>query len=241
VLAARNGDRSTAEAALEHATAHLPDDPIVLLNAAMLYDEFGADDSAAVAARHLLQVQPDIQSIAAHLPEPIGRRIDAARAPAAAQSMADRPDIAFLIALYGNDRDLAESVVRQVATTEPDVAATWANVTSAWFGDRAARASLDAEAVRRPTADNLARSWRLAVRDCDAGSADQWQRAVELAGGIDPQVAVAAGVAPDFQARQFPTRYPGVVWRMDFPTRPYLEGIWSFAMGKPPCSITPAG
>lgn len=240
VVEARSGDLSAARVASDHATAHPPIDPIVELNLAILRDADGALLKASDAARGLLLVEPDIEPVLSAAPPGIATLVAGSRAAAAADSLAaGDADSAFVIALSGEDQDLATSLIGQVVATDPAASVLWQEIVMAWFGDGAARRSLDSEALARPTLDRLLWSWRLAVHACDVDSSDRWERAVEIAAGTRPVLPIAIGVAPGFQVRLLPVRYPGVVWRMDYPKRPYVGGIWTFALGRPACSVAP--
>ena len=237
LLDTRIGDRAGARDALDHATAHPPFDPVVELNAAMLYMADHDSAKASGAIRRLLVAQPDIEPLLATAQSTLADVVEGSRSAAATDSLAaGDPDSALAIALYGSDRSLANSVLDRVAVGDPNSAHWRTTVVAAWFGDLAARASLDAEAAVHPSVDRLVWAWRVAAHACDEAASNWWERAVEIAAGYQPSVPVAIGVAPDFQARLLPNRYPGVVWRMDYPSQPYVDGTWTFALGQPACA-----
>jgi O-antigen ligase len=237
VLMERNGDAANAREAVAHATDRLPLDPLVELNAAILHASAGAEQEAIDDIRQLLTLQPDIEPILVEgLPvlEPIIAR---AKSQVVADLMAQGNfEAAIRIALAGEDRELAEELVAGVAEGQDVVAATyWKAVVQAWFGDKAARTALDVAATARPTAYNLSWAWRLASHACDRAGTEHWERAAEIGAGLRPSTPTALGEAPSFQVKQLPSRYPGVVWRIDYPDRPYVRGIWSYEVGRPAC------
>jgi O-antigen ligase len=242
VIEARTGDLPAAADALGHATAHPPIDPLVELNAAILFSGANNAAKAIEAAERLLGVQPDIEPVVHGGPFGLAILVAQARAAAAWESLArGDADTAFVIALNGEDRDLATSLVERIPASDAGSAASWRAIIAAWFGDTAARTARDTEALASPSLDRLAWSWRLAIHACDPSAADRWERASEIAAGYRPVVPIAIGVSPDFHVRLLPVRYPGVVWRMDYPSRPYVAGTWTFALGRPLCATTPPG
>lgn len=238
ILEARSGDRTAARLAIDRATAHPPLDPVVELNASIIYDETGAPDPAHAAARRLLSVQPDIEPVLASGPARLRALIARARPVAAMESKAAGDlDSAFLIALSGEDHDLARSLLEAVGAADPTSRAYWQTVTDGWFGDAASRTAHDTSVTADPSPSALMWSWRLAARACDSSRTDHWERALEIGAGRHPVTPTTLGVAPGFQVRLLPSRYPGVVWRMDHPDRPYIEGIWTYELGRPACSM----
>lgn len=237
VLLERSGDRPGAQVAIENAIAHPPLDPVVELNAVIFDDAAGLPDDAKVAARRLLMAQPDIESILANGPEGLTAIISDVRANAATELIsAGDEDSAFLVALSGEDRGLSAALLAGLARSDPLSIARWENVVAAWFGDHAARATLDADTTTNPSASGLEWAWRLAVHACDPSGADHWQRANEIGASRHLATPSKIGVAPTFQVRLFPPRYPGVVWRMDYPMRPYVAGVWTFELDRPDCA-----
>ncbi len=235
-LLERSGDLAAARGAMDRAVAKVPADPVVELNAAIFYDASGATAAAEEAARQLLAARSDIEPILrSNLPR-VATLVAGVRADVAARSLVDgNPDAALLVALSGEDRSLAEALLDRIDATSPDAGSRTA-IVSAWFGDREARAAVDAATQAHPTPTALAWSWRLAVRACDLAAADRWERALGISAANQLATPVAIGVAPGFSVRSFPYRYPTSVWGTNHPERPYVAGIWTYALGRPPCT-----
>ncbi len=237
VLEERSGDIPAARVALDRARAHQPVDPVVELNAALIYGRIGSQGAADDAARRLLFVQPDIESALASGPSELRMVIARVRSTAASQLLtAGDLDSAFLVALSGEDQGLAVNLLQAVDPSDAAVKAYWATVTAAWFGDAAARNALDSAATADPTLPAMKWSWRLAARACDGIAADHWERALEIGASTHPLSPTNLGLAPAVQTRLLPSRYPGVMWRISNPGRPYVDGIWTFGLGRPACS-----
>jgi O-antigen ligase len=237
-LLGRSGDAVGAREAFGRATAHPPLDPIVQLNAAIGYHAAGDTADAEMAVRGLFAVRPDIEPSLAQGPP--GLAATAARIrPAAATALITEGDAdsAMLVALSGEDRDLATALLAEAGFTAAGEN-YWKTIIAAWFGDQAARLAHEAASTADPNPDAIDWSWRLAARACDERAISRWKRAMEISAGRQPAAPIALGVAPGFQVRMFPARYPGVVWRMDHPERPYVEGIWTYALGVPGCPST---
>jgi O-antigen ligase len=249
LLMDRNGDNAGAQHALKNATSGPPLDPVVELNAAIAHLSAGALDDAQDSTRRLLTLQPDIEPILSKGPPEFQLIVGNARSEAAADLMAlgmidSRPDSlavgkinsAVLIALSSEDREMARSLVRDLAVAgHSSLSASLTTVVEAWFGDRAAQSAHDAATTVSPTGPNLVWAWRLAAHACDRSKTDYWQRAAEIGAALRPTTPTTLGEAPDFQVRQLPTRYPGVIWRIDHPARPYVTGIWTYELGRPAC------
>lgn len=240
-LLRRAGDAAGARDATDRATAHPPVDPFVQLNAAIQYEATGATERAEEAVRLLYAVQPDIEPVLADGPSGLAAMAARVRPSAASALMeAGQHDLAMLVALSGEDRELATTLVSDASlASAPD--AYWRTVIAAWFGDPSARTAHDAAAAADPQPAAFDWSWRLAARACDTEATAGWERAVEIAVGRHPAAPTALGVAPGFQVRLFPVRYPGVVWRMDHPQWAYVTGIWTYTLGRPDCAEVMGG
>ena len=236
ILEARSGDVAAGRAAIDHAAALLPADPVVALNATIYYQAAGAADAAVAAAEQLIIERPDIQPILrANLPA-LSEVLSAARSRATAARMAAGDvSAAVSIAVFGDDRSSADSLTDQLAAKDPAAADEWKTIVAAWFGDRAARGKQDSLSLAQPTLDRLAWSWGLNVHDCDSRGTSRWDRALLITWANQPSWVISIGSAPSFQVPTLPARYPGVVWRMDHPKRPYVTGIWTFGLGRPAC------
>jgi hypothetical protein len=233
-LRLRSGDLDAAHIALERAVARPPADPIVELNAVAAFDAVGDTQGADAAALRLLEVQPDIESLSASGPPGLASRLAAVRQPAVAEAIATgAADTALLIALSGEDSDLADAVV--AGTKDPTTRATREAIAAAWFGDRSARADYDTQVMASPTFGGITWSWRLAARACDPSAVTDWQRAAQIIGGRSLGAPASMGAAPAFGSSLLPVRYPGVGWRTGHPLHPYVAGIWSFRLGDPAC------
>jgi O-antigen ligase len=239
ILASRQGDTTTARDAIARATDGPPVDPLVELNAVALLAASGDQAGAKTAATRLLEVQPDIERIVRDGPPAMAAVVASARADATASRMAaDDPDHALLIALSGEDRSLADALVAQVSTTDPGRADHWRQVIDAWFGDTAARATVDAAARAHPTGDGALWAWRLAGRACDGTAMTFWERAAEIGFSFRPTTPSELIVAPTDEGRELPILYPTFVWKQDHPQRPYVEGTWTYAAGRPICGTS---
>ena len=233
----RDGDTAGAASAYAMATAHLPEDPVVDLNDAIHLITADHVDDAVIAMRRLLTNRPDIEPALRDGPSGLAGIAAAARPLAAADLMEQGSfDAAMLIALSGEDDGLARSVAAGIAVEDPSNRAYWEGLVDAWFGDRAARTTIDSAAMAHPSITTILWSWRLAARSCDTAAMDRWERASRIGLGAQPMEPTAMGEAPAFQVRLLPSRYPGVVWRMDRPEWPYVGGIWTFALGRPACA-----
>ena len=236
VLRARSGDAAGAREAFDRATAFPALDPVVELNAALHYHTSGDSDDTTRALVRLLQVQPDIEPLLADTVPQLASPTAAARREAAIAALGWDVNTAFLIALSGEDRDLATELLGRVAATDPASEASWRTIIAAWFGDDAARATHDSLTLAQPTLGPLDWSWRLAARACDDAAADRWARAIEIGTTVKATMPVVMGVTPTFHSGMFPPRYPVVVWRVDHPQRAYVDGIWTFNVGRAPCT-----
>jgi len=236
VLQARSGDGAGARAAFDRATAFPALDPVVELNAALHYQGIGATDDTKRALVRLLQVQPDIEPLLADTVPQLAAPTAAARRDAAIAALGWDVNTAFLIALSGEDRDLATDLLGRVTATDPASEGSWRTIIAAWFGDGAARATHDSLTLAQPTLGPLDWSWRLAARACDDAAADRWARAIEIGTTVKATMPVVMGVTPTFHHGMFPPRYPVVVWRVDYPQRAYVGGIWTFNVGRAPCT-----
>jgi hypothetical protein len=237
VLKGHNGDAVDARDAIAQATDRMPLDPLVELNAAILHASTGAEGGAVDDMKRLLALQPDIQPILVDRLPALGPIVARAKSQIVADLM-EKGDLetAIRIALSAEDRELADALVAGIGEGQDVAAASyWKAVVQAWFGDKTARTALDATATARPTASNLTWAWRIASHACDRAGTEHWERAAEIGAGLRPSTPMALGEAPSFQVRQLPSRYPGVVWRIDYPGRPYVEGIWSYGLGRPGC------
>ena len=239
VLLARSGDLVGARDAMDHAVASTVLDPIVELNAALFYDKIGADAEAKAAVSRLLQARNDIEPmLAISLP-----RLDAiaatVRGEAAAELMATG-DVspAFVVALSGEDMDLAKVLQEQVAAQDAVAGAYWRTMTDAWFGDPSARATIDSQALAHPIGISLEWAWRLAVRACDPAAADRWEPAIHSVVDSWPAMPIAIGISPGFSVASLPYRYPAQPWGIDRPQHPYVAGIWTYGLGRPTCATT---
>jgi hypothetical protein len=148
-------------------------------------------------------------------------------------------ETAFVIALSGEDRVLADELVATATIGDSSAGATWAHIVDAWFGDRSARSALDGASLTTPTFPQLSWSWRVAVHACDAVATQRWERALEIAFGHDPTTPTKLGVAPGFQRRMLPVLYPEFIWHLVSPLRPYVNGTWTYSLGRPAC-VDPA-
>ena len=237
ILAARQGDRATELDAIARATAGPPVDPVVELNVVALLDAAGDRAGAAAAARRLLDVQPDIERIVRTGPPAMAAAVAAVRADVAAGRMAAAdPDSAFLIALSGEDRQLADGLLAQVTTADPARAGDRRSMVDAWFGDRTAQAALDTSARAAPTLEGSLWAWRLAGRACDKAAVLFWERAIRVAFRVHATTPAELMVAPTDQAGTLPDRYPVWVWKQSHPNRPYVAGTWTFSSGRPTCA-----
>ena len=234
ILASRQGDRTLELDAIARATGGPPVDPLVELNAMALLDAAGDRPGAEAAARRLLEVQPDIERVVRTGPPAMAAIVVAVRAEVATGRMAaGDANGAFLIALSGEDRELADGLLEKVATSDPGRARDWQSVVDAWFGDETARAALDASARAGPTTERLLWAWRFAGRACDEAGMSFWERAIEI--GFHPTTPDELMVAPTDQTRALPLLYPTFVWKLDHPQRPYVAGTWTFSSGRPLC------
>ena len=236
ILLERDGDAAGAGDALRNATLHAPVDPVVELNAAVLYQAIGDTNSADEAVLRLLAAQPDIEPILKDGPPSLATAAANLRARAASDLVA-REDLqsAFLVALSGEDHDLAVQLLATLAPQSPS-AQQWSTVVDAWFGDPAARAMLDERSMATHDASSLEWSWRVAGHACDAAAAEKWQQASEIGAGRRFSTPSKIGRAPDFQVNLLPRLYPGSVWKMSLPTRPYVSGIWSWTDDRSGCT-----
>jgi O-antigen ligase len=240
ILAARSGDQGTELEAID-AALRGPIDSVVRLNAAILLADAGDIRGALDASRDLLEMQPDIEPILGGGPPALASTIATVRHDAARDRLtATDTESAFLIALSGEDRSLADELLTEIAKTDPDAGA-WSLVVGAWFGDGSALAELNTVASATPTRTRLAWLWRLAAHACDTEATNMWEKSVELGYGYQPTVPVEVGVAPDFQAWMLPTYYPSFLWRLDHPQRPYVGGTYTYSVGRPPCVSLAAG
>ncbi len=215
ILLDRAGDAVGARDAVDHAVASTVVDPLVELNAAIFYDKIGADTEAKVALSRLLQARADIEpALATTLPQlnAIARAVrgDAARAVMESGDAST----AFLIALAGEDRDLAAVLQQQVAARDPVAGEYWRTITAAWFGDADARAATNSQALAHPTGVSLAWAWRMAVRACDPSAAYRWERAIHSLEDYWPSMPIAIGTSPDSAWRpcRLATRHNHGAW-----------------------------
>jgi hypothetical protein len=212
----------------------------VELNAAILLDAAGDPAGAEAAAARLLLAQPDIGLVlpSGHLD--LSTIVAWVRPTVARDRMASGDtDTAFVIALTGEDRPLADELVATVTIGDPLAGATWARIVDAWFADASARDALDGASVATPTLPQLSWSWRVAVHACDPVATKRWERAVAIAFGYLPRTPTELGVAPGFRSRMLPDRYPEFIWHLVNPLRPYVTGTWTYALGRPAC-VDPA-
>jgi hypothetical protein len=236
ILAARHGDQATVLDAITRARAGPPVDPVVELNAVALLDAAGDHAGAEAAARRLLEVQPDIERIVRTGPPAMAAVVAAVRAEVAARRMAaSDPGGAFLIALSGEDRALADELLGRLSTSDVTGTRHWQAIVDAWFGDDAARSALDTSARQARTLDRALWAWRLAGRACDTAAMTFWERATLIGFSVEPAVPAILGLAPDFQADGLPPGYPGGVWRLGHPKLPYVSGTWTYSTGRPVC------
>jgi hypothetical protein len=108
----------------------------------------------------------------------------------------------------------------------------------AWFGNKAQRSMLDAEAHAHPTLSRLLWAWRLAGRACDQSGVAQWGRAIEIGFSYQPTTPVEMKLAPGDRVRAFPLRYPAIVWKVDDPHTAYVAGTWTYSSSSPLCAET---
>jgi O-antigen ligase len=236
ILAGRTGDTQLANDSLARARAHLPVDPVVELNAAIIDLAAGQPDQAKEPAAQLLLVQPDIEPILKGAPSGLATLVASIRDSTARGGLAaGGVETAMIIALSGEDQSLASSLAD--AVQGPD-ATRWKTIVAAWFGDGSARSTLDAAAKASPSTSWLMWSWRLAARACDGPAAADWASALGIGSTVQPQIPSNLGHAPEFEASLLPNDYPGVVWRTDHPTSPYVTGTWTYSMGSPDCLAT---
>jgi hypothetical protein len=236
ILSSRSGDRATELDAISHASQG-PVDPVVELNAVVLLDAIGDARGADAAAIRLLEAQPDIERVVDDGPAALSSivakvRGDAARARLAAGFM----DEAMLIALTGEDRPLVDELLETISATDSANAIVRGTIVDAWFGDASAMAALEATSLASPTPALLTWSWRVAARACLPDAAERWEDAVQIVAGSIPSTPKQLGMAPDFQAWLLPSRYPSFVWRLTHPNRPYVEGTWTYELGRPACA-----
>lgn len=236
VLASRAGDQPTELDAIARATAGPPIDPLVELNVIALRNDVGDEAGAEVAARRLLDVQPDIERIVRTGPIQLATPIASIRADAALSRLANGdPSTAMLIALSGEDRALAGALVTQIGQADGN-AATWQTVVDAWFGDQAARLALGETAISAPTLDGALWAWRLSGHACDEAGMSFWERALQIGYNLDPSTPSELVQAGKRQADDLPPFYPTFVWRLDHPQHPYVAGTWTFFTGRPACA-----
>jgi O-antigen ligase len=235
IMSSRLGDRATELEAITHASSG-PVDPFVELNAAILLGADGDANGAEVAARRLVEVQPDIEQVLATGPQSLEAMVAMARPEVARTLLASGdPDSAFLIALTGEDRPLADELVATLGTSDPSASRSLSSVVAAWFGDASAAAATDASSVAAPTLSHLTWSWRVAAHACDTAATERWEEAAWIGFGYRPTTPVELGVAPEFQSRLLPTYYPSFIWRLEHPLHPYVAGSWTFSLGRPAC------
>jgi len=239
-LTSRAGDQTTAREALTRATSGEAVDPLVQLNAAILLAAAGDRVGAEAAARRLLHAQPDIESVLARGPQALSEIVAGLRAGMATEAL-DAGDHAraFLIALSGEDRDLADALVGRVGSARlaPDPRI----LVDAWFGSERARVDLESAALADPSPERLLWAWRVAAHACDSAAAERWSRALEIINGSRPTMPTALGMTPAFQGRILPPRYPTFVWRLEYPLRRYVNGTWVYTLGRSSCSAAVGG
>ena len=236
ILADRSGDRQLAADAVEKATSQTPIDPVVELNAIILESSLGETSAVDRAAQGLLAAQPDIETVADGGPQVLQTAIARNRSNVATDLLeAGNTSAAFLVSLSGDDSTLASELVDHVRQLDPPTAIYWSQLARAWFGDEGARADLDRMALADPRPDAILWSWRLAARACEDQPTRMWQRALELKSGVTPSAPTSLGVAPKFQVRLLPSRYPAYVWRVAATGAPYVEGTWTYSLGRPSC------
>ncbi len=237
ILAGRQGDRTTEDSALAASSGRLPIDPMVELNAIALLAARGETAAAADAARRLLAVQPDIEPILRGAPAPVAAAVAEVRADVARRLLAGGdPGKAFLVALSGEDRALSDELLGRVAEDGARGGGLpWPTIVAAWFGDTAARASLDRSAKAAPSLDRVLWSWRLAGRSCDKTAMTYWERAADLTYGVRATTPDLLDLAPAASVRQLPPGYPSYIWRQGHPLHPYVAGTWTFKTGRPIC------
>ncbi len=235
ILSARSGDSVTELEAIGHATAG-PVDAFVELNAVILLDAAGDTPGAEASARRLLAIQPDIEQVLANGPRTLSALVARARPDVARDRLsAGDSGSAFVMALAGDDRPLADELLGIVATTDPTAMGSWTSIVNAWFGDTFARATFDAKSLQSPSLPNLLWSWLLAGRACDVAATELWEKAAMIAFAYEPTTPIKLGVAPEFQSWLLPRGYPSFIWRLDHPQRPYVMGAWTFALGRRAC------
>jgi hypothetical protein len=218
-----------------------PSDPIVELNAAALF--FGAGDAEAgdAAVLRLFQVQADVEPILQDAPDAVRDAAATLRSRAADDRVSEGdPQTALLIALSGDDRGLAASLIADVAQTDPASAAWLTRIADAWYGDDAARSAFESDAARSPNRQDFVWLWRLAIHACDRAATDRWEHAIFVGYGYLPSLPTKLLMAPEDQAWMLPTYYPSFIWRLAHPERPYVAGTYSYAMGRPACVTDPA-
>ena len=215
ILAARQGDRATEDAALTASAANLPIDPMVELNAIAL---LGARRRHGPRGR---RSSPAAGGPAGHRAHPAQRpRTDGLRRRGRSGRRGPPEDgrrgswDAFLVALSGEDRALSDELLGRVAADATgDGGLPWPTIVAAWFGDTAARASLDASARAAPTLDKVLWSWRLAGRACDKKAMTYWERAADIGYSVRPATPKRLDLAPTASVRQLPHGYPQDIWR----------------------------
>jgi hypothetical protein len=240
ILASRTGDRATELEAIAQATSGVAD-PIVELNAAIRLDAAGDPAGAEAAAARLLQAQPDFELALSSDHQGLSAILTRVRPSVArARYAAGDADSAFVIALSGDDRALADELVAMVTTRDSAAAGTWASIVDAWFGDPSAREARDGTSMASPTLANLSWSWRLAVHACDLEATRRWERSIAIGLGYLPLTPTKLGVVPEVQSRVLPERYPEFIWHLVNPLRPHVTGTWTYEPGRPAC-VDPTG
>ena len=242
ILAAQQGDRATELDAIGRATAGPPVDPIVELNAISLLDAAGDKAGAEAAARRLLEIQPDIEPVIGTRSPDVAATIASVRSAVAHEAMAasDAPT-AFLIALSGEDRALSQDLLGALTDHDVQPDPSWATIVDAWFGDPAARKTVESSARSDPNLDGAMWAWRLAGRACDRSAMSFWEKASKILFSVHPLTPKALGVAPVDDTRALPERYPVYVWLQDDPKHPYVPGTLTFSTGRPVCAPAATG
>jgi O-antigen ligase len=237
ILAAQQGDRATELDAIGRATAGPPVDPIVELNAIALLDAAGDHAGAQAAAGRLLEIQPDIEPVIGTRSPRVAATIASVRSAVAHNALAAGDErTAFLIALSGEDRGLSQDLLGALTDGGVQGDMRWSTIVDAWFGDPAARKSVESAARSDPSVDGSTWAWRLAGHACDRTAMSFWERATKILFSFRPTGPDKLGIAPLDETRALPQRYPSFIWLQDVPKHPYVPGTLTFSTGRPICT-----
>lgn len=206
-----------------------PPDPVVLLNAAVLFTAAGDTQTTDTVLASLIERQPWLALRQEDLPAGVEDRLSMATATATTDlTAAGRWDDALSAALAVDDRPLA---ARIAGDSEPAGRAMRQLAVAAWYGDASATTTLNVAAH----SGTGALSWALQVAGhaCARSDLERLLPQYRIVTGSQPMNPTRIGRTPAVHGGPEPALYPSVIWQVDAPLQQFPRGTWSIEFGPP--------